>query len=103
MLKVTFPSEGTGYEVGAVSLVKGGPNPDNGKKFLDWTLTAEHQDIGPTVGSFQIPTNPKAKVTEDMVKLDEVELVDYDPEAAGDKKKEITARFDAEVAPQPKE
>lgn len=103
MLEVSFPSEGTGYEVGAVSLVKGGPNAENGKKFLDWTLTAEHQDIGPTVGSFQIPTNPEAKVTEDMVKLDEVKLVDYDPEAAGSKKKEITARFDAEVAPQPKE
>lgn len=103
MLKATFPSEGTGYEVGAVSLVKGGPNADNGKKFLDWTLTTEHQNIGPTVGSFQIPTNPEANVTEEMVKLDEVELVEYDPEAAGAKKKEITARFDAKVAPQPKE
>ncbi len=103
MLTSTFPSEGTGYEVGAVSLVKGGPNADNGKKFLDWTLTAEHQNIGPTVGSFQIPTNPEANVTDDMVKLDEVKLVEYDPEAAGAKKKEITARFDAKVAPQPKE
>lgn len=103
MLKVTFPSEGTGYEIGAVSLVKSGPNPDNAKKFLDWTLTPDHQNIGPTVGSFQIPTNPDAKVTEDMVQLDQVKLVDYDSTAAGEKKKELTARFDAEVAPQPKE
>ncbi|MBM6401818.1 ABC transporter substrate-binding protein [Phycicoccus sonneratiae] len=103
MLENTFPSEGTGYEVGAVSLVKNGPNAENGKKFIDWTLTPEHQDIGPTVGSFQIPTNPDAKVTEEMVKLDEVNLVDYDAEAAGERKKEITAKFDAEVAPQPKE
>lgn len=103
MLENTFPSEGTGYEVGAVSLVKNGPNGENGKKFIDWTLTPEHQDIGPTVGSFQIPTNPDAKVTEEMVKPDEVKLVEYDAEAAGDRKKEITAKFDAEVAPQPKE
>jgi iron(III) transport system substrate-binding protein len=103
MLEVTFPSEGTGYEIGAVSLVKGGPNPVNAKKFLDWTLTPDHQNIGPTVGSFQIPTNPEASVTEDMVKLDQVKLVEYDSTAAGEKKKELTARFDAEVAPQPKE
>lgn len=103
MLEVTFPSEGTGYEIGAVSMVKGGPNAENAKKFIDWTLTTEHQNIGPTVGSFQIPTNPEAKVTEDMVKLDEITLVEYDSIAAGEKKKDLTARFDAEVAPAPKE
>ncbi|MEO5608355.1 MAG: ABC transporter substrate-binding protein [Ornithinibacter sp.] len=103
MLEVTFPSEGTGYEIGAVSLVKGGPNAENAKKFIDWTLTPDHQNIGPTVGSFQIPTNPDAKITEDMVKLDEITLVEYDSIAAGEKKKELTAKFDAEVAPAPKE
>ncbi|MDT0215252.1 ABC transporter substrate-binding protein [Rothia sp. ARF10] len=103
MLEVTFPSEGTGYEIGAVSMVKGGPNAENAKKFIDWTLTPEHQDIGPTVGSFQIPTNPDAKITEDMVKLDEITLVEYDSVAAGEKKKALTAKFDAEVAPAPKE
>lgn len=103
MLKVTFPSEGTGYEIGAVSLVKNGPSSENGKKFIDWALTPDHQDIGPTVGSFQIPTNPEAKLTDDMVKLDDVKLVDYDSEEAGARKKELTARFDAEVAPQPKD
>lgn len=103
MLKTTFPKEGTGYEVGGVSLVKGGPNPTNGKKFLDWTLTAEHQNIGPTVGSFQIPTNPDANITPEMVKLDQVKLIEYDAEKAGAAKKELTAKFDAEIAPAPKE
>ena len=103
MLENTFPKEGTGYEVGAVSLVKGGPNGENGKKFIDWALTPDHQDIGPTVGSYQVPTNPEATVTEDMVKLDQVKLVDYDSKTAGERKKALTARFDAEVAPAPKE
>lgn len=103
MLETTFPSEGTGYEIGAVSVVKGGPNAENAKKFIDWTLTPDHQNIGPTVGSFQIPTNPDAKITDDMVKLDEIKLVEYDSVAAGEKKKALTAKFDAEVAPAPKE
>ena len=40
------------------------------------------QNIGPTVGSFQIPTNPDAKITDEMVKLDQVKLVAYDSIAA---------------------
>ena len=54
------------------------------------------------MGSFQIPTNPDAKITDEMVKLDQVKLVAYDSIAAGEKKKALTARFDAEVAPAPK-
>lgn len=103
MLELTFPEEGTGYEIGAVSLVKNGPNPVDAKKFIDWTLTPDHQNIGPTVGSYQIPTHPDATITEEMVRLDEITLVEYDSIAAGERKREITARFDAEVAPEPKE
>lgn len=102
-LEVSFPSEGTGYEIGGVSLVKGGPNTDNAKKFIDWTLTKEHQELGPGAGSFQLPTNPAAAITEDMVKIDTVKLVDYDSEAAGKARKEITSRFDSEIAPAPKD
>lgn len=102
-LEVSFPSEGTGYEIGGVSLVKNGPNTENAKKFIDWTLTKEHQEIGPSAGSFQLPTNPDAAVTADMVDIDSVKLVDYDSEAAGKARKEITTRFDAEIAPAPKD
>lgn len=38
-----------------------------------------------------------------MVDLDSVKLVDYDFAAAAEHKAELTARFDAEVAAQPKE
>jgi iron(III) transport system substrate-binding protein len=38
-LVVTFPSEGTGFEVASISLVKGGPNPELAKRLVDWALT----------------------------------------------------------------
>ena len=38
-LVITFPSEGTGFEVASISLVKGGPNPELAKKLIDWALT----------------------------------------------------------------
>ncbi len=101
-LVVSFPKEGTGYEVGGVGLIKGAKNEVNAKKYIDFVLTAEAQQIGPTVGSYQVLTNPDAKVDSRMVKLSDVNLVNYDFEKAAAAKKDLTARFDAEVAAQPK-
>ena len=101
-LVVSFPEEGTGYEVGGIAIVKGSKNAEAAKKYVDWALTAKAQEIGPTVGSYQLPTAPDAKIDSRMVKLDEVKLVDYDFAQAAEAKKKLTTRFDAEVAAQPK-
>lgn len=102
-LVVSFPSEGTGYEVGGVGIVKNAANMDAAKQYVDWVLTAEAQELGPQVKSYQLPTNPDAKVSEKSVKLSEVTLVDYDFIKSGDSKKGITEKFDADIAPAPKE
>ncbi|NMC79783.1 MAG: extracellular solute-binding protein, partial [Chloroflexi bacterium] len=102
-LVVSFPSEGTGYEVGGVAVIKGSPNLDAAKKYVDWALTAEAQEIPPTVQSYQLPTNPDATVSEKSVKLSEVKLVNYDFVKSAAQKAEITERFDADIVPAPKE
>ena len=102
-LVVSFPSEGTGYEIGAVALIAGAPNADAGKAWIDWALQADTQEIGPTVGSFQLPTNPDAAVSDLSVSLDQVDLVDYDFDAAGAARTELTQRFEDEVAAKPVE
>lgn len=101
-LVVSFPAEGTGYEVGGVAVVKNSKNMDAAKKYADWALTAQAQDIGPTVGSYQVHTNPDSAADERMVKLDDIKLVDYDFAKAAKAKKALTGRFDAEAAAQPK-
>ncbi|AVT35968.1 ABC transporter substrate-binding protein [Plantactinospora sp. BB1] len=101
-LVVSFPEEGTGYETGGVALVSGARNPDSGRKFIDWALTVEAQEIGPTVRSYQFPTNPGAKVSDKVVDLRTIKLVDYDAVAAGAAKTALNRRFDAEVARAPK-
>ena len=101
-LEVTFPSEGTGYETGGVALIKGAKNPTSAKKFVDWALTPEAQEIGPSVKAYQFPTNPKAKVSDKVVDLHSLKLVDYDAAEAGEAKPALTKRFDEEVAQAPK-
>lgn len=102
-LVVSFPSEGTGYEIGAVGLVANAQYPDNAKAWIDWSLSAPAQEIGPTVGAYQLPTNPDAAVSELSVSLSEVNLVDYDFQAAGEARTELTQRFEDEVAAVPAE
>ncbi|MBB5874170.1 iron(III) transport system substrate-binding protein [Allocatelliglobosispora scoriae] len=101
-LEVSFPSEGTGYETGGVALIQGAKNPVSGKKFVDWALTKEAQEVGPTAKAYQFPTNPDAKVSDKVVDLAGITMVDYDAVAAGKAKIALTKRFDAEVAQAPK-
>lgn len=101
-LEVSFPEEGTGYEIGGVALIANAPEPNAAKAWIDWSLTAEVQELGPTqAASFQLATHPDAAVHERSVNLDEVELVEYDFQAAGEARADLTARFEDEVAAAP--
>ena len=101
-LQVSFPAEGTGYEIGSVGVVKGARNMDAAKAYVDWSVTAEAQEIMATVNSFQIPTNPDAKVSPLSVNIGAVKLVNYDDQKAGAAKKELVARFDQQIAGAPR-
>jgi iron(III) transport system substrate-binding protein len=101
-LKVTFPSEGTGYEIGGVALVKGSKNPEAAKSYIDFALSKEAQNLGPTVAAFQVLTNPQTKIDPRMVKLSGLTIVAYDFEKAAASKKALTAKFDATIAIAPK-
>ena len=101
-LKVSFPSEGTGYEIGGVALVKGSKNPDAAKAYIDFALSSEAQNLGPTVAAYQVLTNPKAKYDRRMVTLSNLKIVNYDFDKAAAAKKALTAKFDATIAAAPK-
>jgi iron(III) transport system substrate-binding protein len=73
-LVTTFPSEGTGYEIGQVSLIANAKNPDGAKQFIEWSLTVAAQEIASTVNAFQIPTHPEASVPEEAINLADVTL-----------------------------
>jgi iron(III) transport system substrate-binding protein len=101
-LEVTFPKEGTGYEIGGVAIIKGARNEEAAKKYLAWSLTAEAQEIPPTVQSYQMPTNLLATISPKSPKLSEIKLVNYDFVKSGALKNTLTERFDAEIAPEQK-
>lgn len=77
-LELVVPSEGTGYEIGGLSIIKGARNLDNAKKFVDFMLSKEGQEIGASIDMFQVPTNVNAAIPKEAIRLDEVNLIDYD-------------------------
>lgn len=101
ILTTTFPKEGTGYEIGGMAIIKNAPELEAAKMWFDWALTAKAQEIGPTVNSLQLPTNPDAAVSELSVKLADLTVVDYNFQAAGKNRNAIVERFEREVAPRP--
>ena len=102
-LQVSFPKEGTGYEVGGVALVANSKHKTSAQKYIDWAISAKAQNVGQTVGSYQALTNPDATPSDKSVDLSTLTLVDYDFTAAAKAKSELTARFDEEIAAAPKE
>lgn len=103
ILVTTFPEEGTGYEIGGMAIIADAPEPEAARTWYDWALTAASQEIGPTVNSLQLPTNPEAAVSELAVDLSQINVIDYNFAAAGASRVAITERFDAEIAATPTE
>jgi iron(III) transport system substrate-binding protein len=98
-IQVVAPCEGTGYEIGSMSLIAGGPNPDNAKIWYDWALSADAQALGVEADSYQVPSNVNAPVPEASPDLDSIQLIDYDFELYGssEERSRLLARWDAEI------
>ncbi len=92
---ITVPSEGTGYEVASMSLIKGGPNPVEAKKLYDWILGKTAQNI---IGSFYvIPLSKLATKNPVAFSIDEVKTVKQDLQWDADNKTRLLERWTKEI------
>jgi iron(III) transport system substrate-binding protein len=72
------PSDGTGAEIGSMSIVKNAPNLDNAKKFYEWALTPAAQQFGAATKQFQVPSNKNTPVDPHVPDFKKIHLIDYD-------------------------
>ena len=81
-VKPVAPADGTGYEIGGLSLIKGAPHMANAKKFIDWALTPSAQAIAKDFRSFQLQSNKKTPLPSVVVKhgmdFEHVKTIKYD-------------------------
>jgi iron(III) transport system substrate-binding protein len=100
-VEIVFPREGTGYEIGAMALLKNAPEPELARRFMDWAITPKAQELGPLFTAYQIPTHPDARVPAKAVHLASVNTIDYDFSWAGAHRDALTNRFSALIMPIP--
>jgi len=98
-LKIVSPCEGTGYEIGAVSIIKNARNLENAKKWVEFSLRPDVQGLAATVKSFQVPSNSKSTVPKEAPDLTSIKLIDYDFKTFGspEMRKQLLTRWSAEI------
>ena len=104
-VKIVSPCEGTGYEIGSMSIIKGAKNMENAKKWYDWALSAEAQSIGSAAKvSYQVPSNKSASVPAAAPKLGDIKLINYDFAKYGSsaERKRLLSKWDTDVSTLPK-
>ncbi|MET3889443.1 iron(III) transport system substrate-binding protein [Bosea sp. OAE506] len=103
-IKPVAPCEGTGYEIGSMSIVKGARNLDNAKKFYDWALTPAAQALAAPAKSYQVPSNKNSTVPPQSPKMSEMKLINYDFVKYGSsaERTRLLAKWDKEVKALPK-
>ena len=103
-VQVVSPCEGTGYEIGSMSIVKGGKNPADARNFYEWALTADAQKLGAANRSYQVPSNADAPIPVQAPDLRKIKLIDYDFAKYGSsaERKRLLSRWGTEVKSAPK-
>jgi iron(III) transport system substrate-binding protein len=99
------PSEGTGFEIGSMSILKGSRNLSQAKTFYDWALTPDAQKLGFDIGKqLQTPSNKKAPIPPGAPDLNTIKLINYDFAKYGQaaERKRLIERWDKEVGALPR-
>ena len=97
------PADGTGAEIGSMSIVRGARNLEAAKKFYDWALTPAAQEMAAAAKSFQLPSNMAARVDPRVPDFKKIKLIPYDyaKYGASAERRRLIARWEKDVNSQP--
>jgi iron(III) transport system substrate-binding protein len=94
-VKVIYPADGTIAQMEGVAIIKGGPNPDAAKQFVDYVTRKDVREAilrfafrRPARGDLDLSKLPGA-----MPQLSAVKLVDYDEDAWVEKRAETAQKI----------
>ena len=98
-VEVLAPCEGTGFEIGSMSIIKGARNMENAKKFYEFALRPDVQSLAIKANALQIPSNTAAEIPPKAPRPENVKLINYDFAKYGsdDVRKRLLKRWDEEI------
>ncbi|MDH5288323.1 MAG: ABC transporter substrate-binding protein [Betaproteobacteria bacterium] len=98
-VRLVAPCEGTGFQVGSMSIVKGARNPELARRFYDWALSPAGQSIVAATKNFQTMSNRATPVPEGAIRMSDIKLIGYDFArfGAAAERKRLLDKWDREV------
>ncbi len=99
-IRFVAPTDGTGYEIGGLSLVKGALHRENAIRFIEWAITPAAQTLGHKALSFDIPSNAKTPVPIFVPRFEGARVIQYDFIKFGtpDVRDRLVKRWEQEVS-----
>jgi iron(III) transport system substrate-binding protein len=93
------PAEGTGAEIGSMSIIKGARNLDAAKKFYEWALTAQAQQFGAASRQFQLPSNKATPIDPRVPDFKSIKFINYDyaKYGASAERRRLIAKWEKDV------
>jgi len=103
-VEVAIPCEGTGDALGGMAIIVGGPNPAEARRFYDWALTKDAQELANRTRNLILPANRRADVRPEAARFATAPVIDADPAKFGApaEKKRLLARWQREVGDGPR-
>ena len=98
-VETVTPAEGTGAEIGSMSIIKGARNAQQAQKFYEWALTPGAQAFGAATKQYQLPSNKSTPVDPNVPDFAKIKLIDYDYKkyGASAERRRLIARWEKEV------
>ncbi len=98
-IETITPADGTGAEIGSMSIIKGARNLDNAKRFYEWALTGPAQEMGAAAKQFQLPSSKAAKVDPRVPDFKKIKFSNYDyaKYGASAERKRLISKWEKEV------
>jgi iron(III) transport system substrate-binding protein len=94
---IGFPEEGTSFEIGGISIIKGAKNEAAAKAWVDYVFSKAFQRYHNDV-AHRLPVVPGVALAEGSIGLEDVKLIDgYDPTEWAAKRDELVARWQEEI------
>jgi iron(III) transport system substrate-binding protein len=103
-IETITPTDGTGAEIGSMSLIKGARNQEAAKKFYEWALTPAAQEMGAAAKQFQLPSNKGTKLHPSIPDFKKIKFINYDyaKYGASSERRRLITRWEKEVNSLPK-
>lgn len=98
-LETITPADGTGAEIGSMSIIRGARNMEAAKRFYEWALTPSAQALGAATLQFQLPSNKETQVDPRVPDFRKIKLINYDYAKYGQtaERRRLIQRWEREV------